>query len=271
MEQEKSKKVLIGVLIAIIVLLLCAVCYLLFGRDKLKCNTDDNSSTTTTTMTKQNSLLGYDFEKTDKIASCVDAENDTYNYDCIDVFKEGVILEYPVIEEKTEVIKNINKKIFSNVKKNIESIENYPNVITNIKDAECITLKINNSNKMISFEHITIGKYLVKASNNYLSIINIDDMLSNCASGGYFLKDVIVYDINKDKIVTQDELKNTISNSLLNQLKDFYYEDDIYLFYNKNGNLSSIGFEKDSNDLLQIYELVNNKWNLSAEGKYIWE
>ena len=96
-------------------------------------------------------------------------------------------------------------------------------------------------------------------------------MLSNCASGGYFLKDVIVYDINKDKIVTQDELKNTISNSLLNQLKDFYYEDDIYLFYNKNGNLSSIGFEKDSNDLLQIYELVNNKWNLSAEGKYIWE
>ena len=51
MEQEKSKKVLIGVLIAIVVLLLCAVAYLLFGKDMLNGKTNDNSTTTTTTST----------------------------------------------------------------------------------------------------------------------------------------------------------------------------------------------------------------------------
>lgn len=50
MEQEKSKKVLIGVLIAIIVLLL-VICYLLFGKELLNDNKTDNSTTTTTTTT----------------------------------------------------------------------------------------------------------------------------------------------------------------------------------------------------------------------------
>jgi len=241
---------------------------LLFNKELLNKN-GDNNTTTTTNKINQNKEIGYHFEKTKSIGTCIDSDNDAY--ECIDVFKNGVILEYPVIDEKTEVIKSINKKIFSSVNKNIESIENYPNVINNIKDAECITLKINNTNKMISFEHITIGKYLVMASEKFLSIINIDDMMSNCASGGYFLKDVIVYDNIKDKMITQEELKNVISKELFNELKNIYYEDEIYLFYNKNGNLSSIGFEKDSNDFLQIYELVNNKWKLSVEGKYIWD
>ena len=49
MEQEKSNKGLIGILIAIIVLLLCIVAYLLFGKDMLNGKTNGNSSTTTTT------------------------------------------------------------------------------------------------------------------------------------------------------------------------------------------------------------------------------
>ena len=52
MEQEKSNKGLIGVLVAIIFLLLCAVIYLLFGKDMLNGKTNDNSTTTTTTITQ---------------------------------------------------------------------------------------------------------------------------------------------------------------------------------------------------------------------------
>ena len=51
MEQEKSKKWLIGVLIVIIVLLLCVIGYLLFGKELLNGKTNDNSTTTTTTST----------------------------------------------------------------------------------------------------------------------------------------------------------------------------------------------------------------------------
>ncbi len=50
MKQEKSKKGLIGVLIAIIVLLLCVIGYLLFEKDMLNGKTNDNSTTTTTTV-----------------------------------------------------------------------------------------------------------------------------------------------------------------------------------------------------------------------------
>ena len=272
---SKKKNVLIIILIAVIFVLIGLIGYFVVN-NKLDSNNSNNSTsstttttTTTTTTNNQNIKIKYHFEKTRNIANCVDIENDTY--ECKDVFKDGVKLEYPVIDETTEVIKSINKKIFTNVNNNIESIENYPNVINNIKDANCIALKIINNNKLIDFEHLTIEKYIVMPSENYLSIINIEDMMSNCASGGYFLKDVIIYDNNNDKILTQDEIKNRISNSLFNELKNIYSEEEIYLFYNKNGNISSIGYLKDSNNLLQIYELVKNKWNLFAEGVDIFE
>ena len=47
MEQEKSKKWLIGVLIVIIVLLLCVIGYLLFGKELLNGKIDNNTITTT--------------------------------------------------------------------------------------------------------------------------------------------------------------------------------------------------------------------------------
>lgn len=266
MESQKSNKALIGILITIIVLLICAVFYLLLGHELL--NKEDDTFTTTNKI-NQNTEIRYHIEKTKIIANCVDSQNDNYN--CPSDFEDGIKLEYPVFDGKTETINNINKKISASVNKNIEDIENYPNIINNVADANCLALKLSSSDKLIDFEELIIGKYLVMDSSKYFSILNIDDIKGICTSGDYYLKEIIVYDKVNDKIMSQDDIKNTIVNDKFNDLENIYYDDSFYLYYNKNGNLSSIGYQKENPELLQIYELVNNQWKLMAAGYEIWE
>jgi hypothetical protein len=66
-ENQKNNKGFIGVLIAIIVLLLCVVLYLLFGKDMLNSKTNDNSTTTTTTKIDNNIVQSNNTKSADEL------------------------------------------------------------------------------------------------------------------------------------------------------------------------------------------------------------
>lgn len=257
---KKNKKLFIIGLISIIIILICLGGYFIINK-KFK----NNNSVTTTT--KNNEIKSYKMVKTNSIAKCV--ENEKRDLRCSNILNAGdAIIEYPVLEGNTNTIKQINSCILTRVNDNIKNIENGKNEID--ADGSCLQFKINKTGEIIEFEHFTILKYIVKSSDKYINIFSINDIMSSCASGGYSLNDVVIYDRTLDKIISQNEIKNKISTEKYNELKNKYYENDIYLFYSENNNISGIGYLKDSNDLLQIYELINNEWILTAEGVEIW-
>ena len=101
---------------------------------------------------------------------------------------------------------------------------------------------------MISFEHITIGKYLVKASNNYLSIINIDDMLSNEKYAG----DSIMQKTYVEDFLTKKKVKNR------GQKEQYYVKDS------HQGIISREIFEEVQKEKERRNKPHPNKSNLST-------
>ena len=70
MENQKSNKGVIGVLIAIIILLLLIICFLLFGNKTLnKCKDDINITTPTTTKTIENNVQNNGVKSSDELYS----------------------------------------------------------------------------------------------------------------------------------------------------------------------------------------------------------
>ena len=192
------KKNIVIVILAIISL--CLAGYIVYDKNNDK---EENNE-------KQ---INNKIEYTIKETSIIGTINDMHKYQVVPISiadSDGNIkLSYPELNYASNEIKELNNLIRTNVKNNIDKLNNYEAV--GEMDA-CLNIKMNNSNKNITFAHFVYYTYELIENSNYLNILEINNVATTCASGSKVIKEVYIIDKNSKQVINQDKIKESIDN-----------------------------------------------------------
>lgn len=269
MEEKKNNKGLICLIVILIVLVLGLVGYIVYDELFSYSKVNDKITTTTTNNIIENVSL-YEMKETEVIGTFISSDGD---YLTIKDENDNIKLKYPVINIKSNEIKDINKKIKNNIDLNIKNLNAYESMSEEFEDT-CIKIKMTDTNKSIIFEHFTYIAYEIIESDKYLTIIEKEQNETTCASGFVEIKNIYIIDKETKKIIKRENLINSYSNfdillkdliNLLNvderpaEIIDSINKGEYYIYISENNNLS-IRFLNISGSGYEIYEYQNNHW-----------
>ena len=217
--ENKSNKGIIICLVVIILLLIGIIAYLLFGKDNNKVLNGASSTTITTPTQKESNLkiIKVHEEQSEIFAKCI-KESSGLEETCKSFNNPDEIkINYPVIEGNTNTIKTINNKILKDVNELIKNAENNKDV--NDESNSCDNIQIIETGKTNRYEHFeTLSFNVMSEEGRYISIIEMTDVHSSCASGWFEIDNIYIYDKEAHKEITQDELKKLLTQNDLDNL-----------------------------------------------------
>lgn len=239
---EKRKNLEIIVLGFIIVALLGVLIYLLFIKK-------DNPTEPPKPQDNQQVENNQSQIENRKLYHIEDGEKYTiYDFDGENFIssRQEISFSYPVIDIKDKTIEEINLEIYNQYK------EDNDTNLRQVSQEGCIAIK--KGDKYYSGEHIIYDSYRIFETNDYLSIVIIQTIDTNCASGGNFYKGYVISKSTK-KVMTNEaiiKMFNANEQELIN---------------NYNQNADTVGYDKAKNiNDVPIYIYENKLATISRGG-----
>ena len=224
----------------------------------------------------KNDEITYHTENTITFAECLEGDDNfckTFN------MANEIYFTYPVIDGNSNVIVSLNKGIKEEINGYVSTLENTASDKTELANTPCGKIKILKNNFIYNESHFYYYRYKVIDSNNFISIILYEEVLSSCASSWTDIAKVYIYDKINDKMISQESLKlpnrdgliKIASQSRLNDLvEDETYTEELkallddkqyYLYYLEDGNLVITFSEPETNGILINYIYKEGTWH----------
>lgn len=225
MEEKKNNKGLVWLMIILIVLMLTLVGFKVYDKflkvDKIIPENKITTTATTTTTTQSQT------------------NNKFYKMNKKEVPKFHDYIDYPVFLGQDISIKSLNEKISDNIDEIIQDINELEGEIINNSEENnydsCLVEKYDDSRKKVFCAYDSLS-YHVFENEKYLSVVEYDHYIRFNASGNQLVREIYTIDKNTEKIITSEEIINSLDNlsilktDLNNYVKNNY---DSFIYFSE--------------------------------------